>query len=99
MIDESNIENEIRNYELSKLIKDLKSAEKTYSTNALGTLFKLARQEIITQVMYSYKSGIKASLWSNRFRLLKHEYMRIGGRKEFLENLFETKERKSKDES
>ena len=98
MINENNIENEIRNYELSKLIKDLKCAENTYATNPLGVLFKLARQEIITQVMYSYKCSVRASLWTNRFRLLKEEYKRIGGSREFLVNLFETTGRRRKDD-
>lgn len=93
-----NLENEIRNYELSKLIKDLKCAENTYATNPLGVLFKLARQEIITQVMYSYKCSVKASLWANRFRLLKEEYKRIGGSREFLVNLFEITGRRRKDD-
>lgn len=90
-----NLENEIKNYELSKLIKDLKAAELLYGDNPLGTILKLSRQEIIKQVMYSYKCNIKASCWANRFRLLKEEYKRIGGNREFLESLFEKTERKN----
>lgn len=86
-----NTESEIYNYEITRVLEDLKKARDFYD-NPLGWLAGDARKLIFKLLKDNNDVKIAVSRKNRQLLLLKKEFKRIGGDNEFLARLWNNDE-------
>ena len=84
---------DIRNAELLAIITRLKKTADVYGASEIGRLASDTLVMIESILDHQNFTSLELHKWRKMFQILKHEYNKIGGNKEFTTRLFDKNER------